>query len=142
MKKIFGYLIAVLLMLGITACESEDNYMTVPFEEVKCACVLKPDKLTPVVVYDQARFDELFRGAGKSVDFGSQFVISVCGPSTEKRTVIKIVEIQNKEQNLYVKYTIETGEDLSYKMLPHSTVAVDRGYQDCVVAFYDVTGMK
>ena len=142
MKKAFGYIVAVIMMLGLVACEAEENYISVPFEEINCACVLKPDKLTPVVVYDKARFEELFRGAGPSVDFGSQFVIAVCGPSTEKRTVIKIVEIQNKEQNLYVKYTIETGEDLSYKILPHSTVAVDRGYKDCVVAFYDVTGMK
>ena len=141
MKKQILYIFGLLIMLLSGGCGMEENYLPVGFEAVNCTCKLTPEKVTPLVMFSEAEWLQKFNPAGASVDFGKKFLISVCGPSTDVMTCIKIKEILNKEQSLYVKYVIEKGEKISYKMLPHATVAVDRGYMGCDIGFFDITGM-
>jgi hypothetical protein len=142
MKKLVIYFLALVMLLPICGCGVEESYLPVDFQPVKCACKIKPDKITNLVMYSEGEWLKYFNPAGSSVDFGSKFLISVCAPSTDVRTTVQIVEILNKDQSMYVKYTIEKGEKMTSTMVPHATVAVDRGYAGCDIAFFDVTGMR
>ena len=143
MKRFIINAIAICLCaLGIVQCGMEQRYFDVPFVEVNGTCLVKPGKLTPKVIYDAGEFSRLYTGVTSSVNMGSNFIVAVCAPETSVRTDIKIVKVLNKEQSLYVKYTVEKKEKIQGTMLPHATVAISREYEGCDISFFDVTGME
>lgn len=142
MKKLILYIFALFLLLPVGGCGVEESYLPVEFEAVNCESVFKPSRVTPLVMYSMAEWLKYFNPAGVSVDFDSRFLVSVCCPATDVKTYVKIIEVLNKEQSLYVKYTIEKEDKMTSAMLPHATVAIDRGYAGCDIGFFDVTGME
>ena len=101
MKKLVIYFLALVMLLPICGCGVEESYLPVDFQPVQCACKIKPDKITNLVMYSEGEWLKYFNPAGSSVDFGSRFLISVCAPSTDVRTTVQIVEILNKESRGY-----------------------------------------
>lgn len=150
--KMFNYILAVFVALvsfGLSSCEVEDEYLSVPFEVHK-SCVMRdaPDKLTKKVIYTQQEFDADFSYAIASeedvnpVDFSSSFVVAVCGEVSNILRIITITEILQKDSVIYVKYKVHKGKELSYTMAPCAVASISKDYAGFDVAFYDVTGME
>ena len=103
-RIIFGILMAV----ATTSCGIEVQYEQVPFEEIRGTCTLNPSKVTPNVIYSRAEFDKIYTNVSPQVDMASNMIIMVCAPKSAQGTQIKITEVLNKEESMYVKYTVNS----------------------------------
>ncbi len=143
MKNPVGkFIVFVLLALCCTSCFFEEvEYTQVDFKPVQGTCLVDSDRVTRMVIYNQSEFAGKFTGTG-SVDFGENFIISVCLPVSQKRTDVTITEILTAKSILYVMYKIDERNEPASQMHPHSTVAVSRNYAGYDVSFQNITGME
>lgn len=87
----------------------------------------------PVKITTQEEFDTYFgkaatmgeNGKPTSIDFSKEYVIVIDHPTTDKKTEITPVSLEEEANDLIFKYTVKEGENAGFSMHPFLMVIVD-----------------
>jgi len=95
----------------------------------------------PTKIDSQQEFDKYFgmattmgeNGTPTPVDFANEFVIVVDYKETAKRTEMKVLNLENKGDELILTYSLTTGEDMGFTSHPFLLVVVNKNIAGKVV---------
>ena len=149
MAKFFNIVLLALMAVCMISCIETIPAVDVPFHVHKsCAYRGKPDRLVKMVISSEAEFNEKFMytvsgsGSVEPVDFGSSFVVAICDVVSNEYRNIEIKNVQLKNSLLYVLYTVESLGEVSYQRGASAVASISRDYENCEIAFIDITGME
>lgn len=152
MRKFLCLFLVSLISFICVSCDEGGPYESVPYEVNDVYFNIRKladDESARNVYYSESEFNKHFNIAvgssadlEKAVDFSKNFVVTVTGTSGKIRRTINVKDVLLKESTLFVRYTIQEHEEISYSVRPCMVASISRTYMDCDVAFQDVTGME
>lgn len=100
----------------------------------------------PSMIDSQQEFDKYFgmattmgkNGTPTPVDFSSEFVIVVDYKETAKRTEMKVLNLENKGDELILTYSLTTGEDMGFTSHPFLLIVVSKNIAGKVVLLQEL----
>ncbi len=141
---------AVALIITVGACDNTTS-RDIEFSKLNNFFVRNDVVLTSFenqfVINDKNEFDKMFgmaRTMGNTitpVDFSKYFVAAIIMDETGRETELNIQSVQEQNNDLYIKYTIERGPERSYTSIPFDAVKIERGNYKSIM-FYEVNTLK
>lgn len=116
----------------------------IPFIEAKNYFVkntYKVGQLNNPKITSQKDFEEIFgmaaimgkKGKPTEIDFSKQYVIAVIAEVTDKSTILKATNLQQKDNNIILTYEFKEGEKQTYSIQPFILLVIDNKYQGEVI---------
>ena len=76
-------------------------------------------------------------GKPTAIDWEKQFVIAVVLDEASEYVTIEPKALLNTKDGLHFRYTVKTGDEISYSMRPCLIVVVDKKYQSRIISIVE-----
>lgn len=128
---------------SVIKSEINDDSKEIPFSIAEHYFVKNNyDKTGVLKITTQEEFDEIFGAAavmGKDglptkIDFSSSYIIAVIGETSNKEPKIKINDLKQKGDSLFLDYSITENKEVSYTTKPTEILILENKYQGIIKA--------
>lgn len=147
-KKFFGLMLVLSTMFLFAGCKKSNvpRGEDVPYVVAKNYFVNgNVEKLDQPVIDNEAEFARTFgmatttgeEGKPTAIDWEKQFVIAIVLDEASEYVTIEPKKLVNTEGGLHFRYTVKTGDEISYSMRPCLIVIVDRKYQSRIISIVE-----
>lgn len=133
---------------SVIKSEINDDSKEIPFSIAEHYFVKNNyDKTGVLKITTQEEFDEIFRAAavmGKDglptkIDFSSSYIIAVIGETSNKEPKIKINDLKQNGDSLFLDYSITENKEVSYTTKPTEILILDNKYQGIIKSDKKIT---